>query len=171
MPPPPPPSPYAPVYVTNRAKFSLLSPAHLETPLDMPQQITGTYGNQEFVMQAWVSADEYGVTMSLFNGFGASLGELSFTETGISLVSGVFPASAKPEYIIADFQFCFYRADALSHALKSCGLTLETRRNGQTEIRTIRERKEKIVEIEKTSEMIRYTNHLRKYAYTLEGVF
>ena len=172
----PPASPYSPVYVTDRAAYRLLSPAYLEAPLDMPQQLAGRYGKQEAVVQVWVVADEQSVTMALFNSFGTSLGELSFTESGISLSSTVFPASMKPEYIIADFQFCFYRIDAISQALKNSGLTFNVRHQDPGdqetfEVRSIFEGPRLIIEIEKTARMIRYTNHLRDYAYTLEGAF
>jgi hypothetical protein len=86
------------------------------------------------------------------------------------------PASLKPEYIVADFQFCFYRADALEAALESCGLALTTERRpggaeGPVEARTISDGKKSIIEIEKTKNAVRYRNHVRGYAYTLGGEF
>lgn len=168
---PEPPSPYAPVYITDRGKYSLLPPAELEYPMDMPQQISGRFGTRELVMNAWIQADHTQITMVLFNSFGTGMGEVFFREGSVSLSSPLFPPSLKPEYIIADFQFCFYRAGALSRALEDCGLALSVEQDGYREIRTITERKKPVIKIEKTKTVLRYTNYLRDYSYTLEGDF
>lgn len=169
-------SPYGPVYVTDRSKYTLLPPSDIEAPLDMPQQIRGRYGIQEFVMDAWALADERGIDLTLLNSFGAGMGELRFSEGELSFSSTLLPPLVKPEYIVADFQFCFYRIDALIPALKACGLQLVAEQRltvdeGCSEIRTISEGKKIIIEIEKTSTAVRYRNHLRDYAYILGGVF
>jgi hypothetical protein len=167
---------FSPVYVTDRAKFVLLPAAEIEAPMDGPQQISGSYGKQEFIMEAWVKADENEVNMALFNSFGADMGDFSFRDEGILLSSPVFPDSFKAEYLAADFQFCFYKAEALETALKKCGLSLELEKTGLEqanyhEIRRIREGEKVIIEIEKTGEQVRYRNLLRGYSYTLGGSF
>jgi hypothetical protein len=167
---------FSPVYVTDQAKYVLLPPSNIAVPLDMPQQIWGMYGKQEFVLDAWVQADEQAVNMVLFNSFGAGMGEISFYEKGIAFSSLVFPASLKPEYIIADFQFCFYQTDAVSTALKACGLSLFTEQQSAgegeyKEIRRIVEGTHTVIEIEKTKTRVRYTNYVRGYTYTLGGDF
>jgi hypothetical protein len=143
----------------------------------MVQQVTGRYGNQEFVLDAWVKADDGGITIALFNALGADMGQLSFDAAGISFVSAAFPPALKPEYIAADFQFCFYRVDALVPALKASGLTLVVAINdtaapdGGKELRTIYAGRKRIIEIVKTTETVQYTNFLRDYSYTLRGAF
>jgi hypothetical protein len=169
-------SPYSPVYITENSKYILLPPSDIEVPLDMPQQIAGRYGKQEFVMDAWALADEEGITLAILNSFGANMGELKFSEGALSFSSPLLPSSIKPEYIVADFQFCFYRADALADALKACGLDFAaeqrlTESDGYIEVRTIAEGERIIIEIEKTVSAVRYQNHLRGYAYTLGGAF
>jgi hypothetical protein len=160
------------VYVTDRARYTLLSPAAIEFPLDGPQQIEGRYGSEEFILEAWVKADESGLTMALFNSFGADFGELSLDDTGVSFVSTVFPPSVKGEYVAADFQFCFYRVDLLREALGAAGLTLITQTGSRgEERRIIRAGKRTIIEVEKSPGMVTYINHLRGYAYTLRGAF
>ena len=172
-----PPKPlFAPVYVTDRAKYTLLPPADIEKPMDSYQQIAGTYGKHEFLLDALVVADEKGITVSLFNSLGTSMGEVFFDEKAASFSSSVFPTSFKPEYIIADFQFCFYRAEKLTEALGACGLTFaaerrQTAERGPVETRAIFERGKKIAEIEKTDKTIAYTNYLRGYSYALAGGF
>jgi hypothetical protein len=168
-------SPFSPVYVTDSAKYTLLPPSEIEKPLDGQQQITGSYGNQAFVMDAWVQADENEVNIALFNSFGVDMGELSFWEDGVSFSSTVFPPALKAEYIAADVQFCFYRVDSLMAALKKCGLTLIVEihdgMDGWKEVRKILSGKKELIEIEKTETTISYTNFLRGYAYTLRGAF
>jgi hypothetical protein len=139
----------------------------------MAQQISAVYSGRDYLFYAWVKADETGTVMAIFNSFGAGMGELSYREGMVSFSSPFFPPSLKPEYIMADFQLCFYEIEAVSRALKGCGLGLETEKDGVggREIRRISDGKKLIIEIEKTKTAIRYVNHLREYAYTLEGEF
>jgi hypothetical protein len=155
--------PYA--YLTDSAKYILLPPAAIEKPVDMAQHISALYNGQRFYFSAWVLADENRIDMSLFNELGAAMGELSYREGVVSLSSAVFPESLKPEYIVADFQLCFYDPDLLARALKDCGLVLETL-NSQ---RRVFSGETLIIEIEKTSGAVKLVNHLRGYSYILEG--
>jgi hypothetical protein len=157
--------PYA--YLTNRSKYTLLPPAAIEMPVDMAQHISALYNGQRSYFSAWVLADENGIDMSLFNELGAAMGELSYKEGAVSMSSAVFPQSLKPEYIVADFQLCFYDPDLVRAALKDCNLVLETENNQ----RRIFDGKSLIIEIEKTSGAVKIVNHLRGYSYTLEGEF
>ncbi|MDR0386970.1 MAG: DUF3261 domain-containing protein [Treponema sp.] len=142
----------------------------------MAQQITGSYGEQGWVMEAWVQADETRINMTIFNSFGGTLGDLSFRDGEIRFTSGILPASLKAEYILADFQFCFYKPETLAAALEDAGLTLMVERTatedgGYRETRAVFDGKDRIIDIEKTSSSVTYANHLRGYAYTLEGAF
>ncbi|MDR2784985.1 MAG: DUF3261 domain-containing protein [Treponema sp.] len=168
-------SPYAPVAITDRINYFLLPPQAIEDPLDMPQQVTGRYGEQEFIMDGWVQANERGITIALFNTFGAETGYLAFTDGSVSFFSSVFPPALKAEYIVADFQFCFYRVDLLSQALKDSGLRLVVEiRDGleeSQEVRTIFAGKKPVVEVVKTGSAVSLKNFLRDYSYTLRGIF
>jgi hypothetical protein len=155
--------PYA--YLTDRSKYILLPPAGIERPVDMAQRISALYNGQRFYFSSWVLADENGIDISFFNELGAAIGDLSYREGVVSLSSTVFPKSLKPEYMIADFQLCFYDPDLLARALKDCGLVLET----QNSHRRIFKGKNLIIEIEKTPGAVKLVNHLRGYSYILEG--
>ena len=157
--------PYA--YLVDRSKYFLLPPTAIEKPVDMAQYISALYSGQRSYFSAWVLADENGIDMSLFNELGAAMGELSYREGAASMSSTVFPQSIKPEYIVADFQLCFYDPDLLSKALKGCGLVLETENNH----RRVFEGRRLIIEIEKTSGAVKLVNYLRNYSYILEGEF
>ena len=153
------------VWLTDTSKFILLSPQNIEKPLDGYQFMSASFAGQSYYMNSWVKADETGMDIILLNEMGANLGELIWRDGKISFSSTVFPASMPPEYIIADFQFCFYNSAALNQALKNSGLVLV-----ETEMaRNIFMKNTLIIEITKGQNSITLNNHLRGYAYTLEG--
>jgi len=155
------------VYLTGSSKYILLPPGNIENSMDMAQQISASYKDMEYFINAWVKADETGMEMILLNELGAHMGELSYRNGQVSFSSPVFPSSMKPEYIIADFQLCFYNAMALRKALEACGLSFEDTGNS----RRIFQGKTLIIEVEKSRNTVKLVNHLRGYTYTLEGNF
>ena len=157
--------PYA--YLTDRVKYVLLPPEGIEKPMDMVQYISAEYVGQSFFTNAFVRADETGIDIVLLNELGASMGELSYRGDAVNFSSSVFPASLKPEYIVADFQFCFYDPLLLRQALKGSGLVLEI----EGTARRIRDGKKLIMEIDKANDSVRLVNHLRGYTYIIEGNF
>jgi len=155
------------VYLTDSAIFFLLPPKEIESSMDMAQRISASWQGRDYSFNAWVKADEAGMEMILLNELGANMGELSYMNGQVSFSSPVFPKSLKPEYIIADFQLCFYNADTLRKALENCGLSLENTEDR----RRIFQGKTLIIEIERGRNAVKLVNHLRGYAYTLEGSF
>jgi hypothetical protein len=145
----------------------LLSPDGIEKPLDMAQFISASYGGRNYFFNAWVKADETAMDMTLFNEFGATMGDLSYRDGLIDFSSSIFPNSLRPEYIVADFQLCFYNPLLIRRALEDCGLSLEIQGN----TRRVLKGKDMIIEIEKNNSNVRFINHLRGYTYTLEGDF
>jgi hypothetical protein len=160
---------YGPVLVSGDASFSLLAPEYIEKNLDMLQRISGNYGNNHFDMNVWIKADADGMSMELFNDMGNSLGRLVYTGKELDFNSSYFPRGLKAEYAVADFQFCFYRIEALRSALGK--LRLETERAVDFERRLFYDGDRLIIGIEKSAGAVRYTNHLRGYAYTILGDF
>jgi len=155
------------VWLANNAQFFLLPPEGIENPMDMPQLVSASYGGKDYALNTWVQADESGMSMTLVNELGANMGELSYRGGAVSFSSSVFPQSLGGEYIVADFQLCFYNAPALRQALKDCGLSFE---DAET-VRRVLQRKNVIIEIDKGPNIVRLVNHLRGYVYTLEGEF
>jgi hypothetical protein len=159
------PVPY--VWLADSSKYILLPTKDIEHPLDMPQLVSASYGGRDYLLNTWVKADETGINMTLINELGANMGELSYRDEAVSFSSSVFPPSLRPEYIVADFQLCFYQTPALRRALEGCGLSLED--TGDS--RRILQGKTAIIKIEKTRNAVRFDNYLRGYTYTLEGDF
>ena len=159
------------VDLTDSSKFVLLPPGGIEQDMDMAQFLSAEFLGQNYFFNAWVKANEDAIEMTLFNELGASIGELSYRNGAVSFSSTIFPSSViksfKPEYVIADFQLCFYDPFLLDKSLKDIGLVLEIK-DGR---RRILNGNEVIIEIKKTENTVELVNHLRKYAYTLEGDF
>ena len=154
-------------YLTNSSKYILLPPEGIENAIDMTQQISASYKGRDFFFNALVIADESGIDITILNELGANLGDLSYRNGEVSFSSPIFPKSLKPEYIVADFQICFYNAFLLQQSLEDCGLFFECTENS----RRVIQGKTIIIEIEKSSGSVRLVNYLREYSYTLEGTF
>jgi hypothetical protein len=135
--------------------------------MDMAQFISASFMGQNYFFTAWVRANETGLDMTLFNDLGAAMGDLSYVDGIIDFSSRVFPRSVQPEYIVADFQLCFYDPVLLRRALQESGLSLEI----QGDTRRVFDGRNLIIEIERTHNKVSLVNHLRGYAYTLEGDF
>ncbi len=158
-------------YLTDNSKFILLHPGGIEQAMDMAQYISAEFRRQSYFFNAWVKADENAIEMTFFSEMGASIGDLSYKDGAVHFSSSVFPKSVmrafKPEYVIADFQLCFYDPFLLDNSLKDSGLVLKIEDGG----RRILSGNKVIIEIIKTETTVRLENHLRGYTYTLEGDF
>jgi len=161
------------INLTDNSKFFLLPTEGIEHVMDMAQFLSAEIRGQNYFLNAWVIANENAIEMIFFNEMGASIGELSYKNGVADFASTVIPKSVKryiePEYIIADFQLCFYDPFLLTKSLKDSGFIFEiTDSNGS---RRILSGDEVIIEIKKTENTIELINHLRRYSYTLEGAF
>jgi len=155
------------VWLADNSKFVLLPPEKIEKSMDMAQFISASWQGNDFYFNAWVKADENGMEMSLFNELGANMGSLSYKDSFLNFSSPVLPKSLSPEYIVADFQLCFYKTDALYQALENCGLALEI----DNTVRRIQKGNNTIIEIELKQDTVIFKNNLRGYSYTLGGDF
>jgi len=155
------------IYLIGSSKFFLLPAEDIENPIDNAQYISAYWQDKAFFFLVSVKADKAGMEMALVNEMGAPMGELSYRNGLVSFSSPIFPKSLKPEYIVADFQLCFYSAPALRQALEGYGLSFENTENSRRILRG----ETPIIEIEKDKNTVRLVNHLRKYSYTMEGIF
>ena len=164
------------VYLTDSSKFVLLPTEGIEQSMDMAQSVSAVFRGKDEFFNVYVKADENAIEMVFLNELGASVGELSYQKGAVNFSSTIIPnvviKSFRMEYVIADFQLCFYDPLLLEKSLKDCGLVLETnydgRRNGS---RRILSGNEVICEIKKTDSAVELVNYKWKYNYTLEGDF
>lgn len=159
------------VNLTDSTKFFLLPPEDIEKEMDMAQYLSAEFIGQNYFLVAWVKAGKNEIEMAFFNELGAGIGELSYKEDAVNFSSSVIPRAAlrylKPEYIVADFQLCFFEPDILGKALEDIGLVLEIENRN----RRIKDDNEVIIEIIKTGNSVKLINYLREYSYTMEGDF
>ena len=160
-----------PVYVTDKATFQLLPTALREKDIDAVQHITATFGARAFESDCLLIADGDVLSLTMLNEFGTTVGELNYNNDLVVFNTALFPSAVKAEYIVADVQFCLYRADALQAALEAIGLRLEVSAADGGETRAIFDGERKIIHIEKSAGTIAYTNVLRGYSYLLQGAF
>jgi len=133
----------------------------------MPQFVSASFGGKDYFLNAWVTADAAGLNIAMTNEMGANMGELSYRDGAVFFSSTLFPPSLRPEYIVADFQLCFYKTPELRQALEGCGLSFKDTMTG----RHVFQGQNVIIEIEKSQNVVKLINHLRGYVYTLEGDF
>jgi len=154
-------------WLTDSKKFTLLPTECIETHLDSQQLITASFNGRIFQAALWVKADETVLDITIVNEMGASLGELSYRNGSVSFSSSVIPGMLKPEYIVADFQLCFYNANELGKALEKSAFTFEETEKG----RRVLNGNTVIYEIEYGRNIVRLNNKTRGYSYTIEGNF
>jgi len=159
------------VNLTDSSRFVLLPTEEIEQAMDMLQFQSAEFMGQNYFFQAWVKADENAIEIVIFNDLGASIGELTYRNGAVHFSSTVFPRTVinlfKPEYIVADFQLCFYDPLVLGKSLNNIGLVLVVNDSG----RRILSGNDVIIEIKKTKNTVELVNHLREYAYIMEGDF
>ena len=160
-----------PVFVTDRATFHLLPTAMREKNIDAVQHISAKFGAREFESDCLLIADGEQLSLTMLNELGTTVGELNYNNDLVVFNTALFPSAIKAEYIVADVQFCLYRADALRAALEKIGLRFEVAATDGGETRRIFDGEKEIIHIEKTAERIAYTNVLRGYGYVLQGAF
>ncbi len=165
-----------PVYITDTASFTLLPTSAVEKKIDALQHFKAVFGEKEFESDCLLIADSEKLVMTILNNFGSTMGELNYNNNLVVFNSDLFPKSIKAEYIVADVQFCLYRSEDIKKALEAIGLTFtlssEARADGTfLETRCIFDGEKEIAHIEKTKDLITYTNRLRGYTYSLQGTF
>lgn len=175
-------SDFAPVYVTNSAKYAILSPSEMDGNMDAVQRMTASFGENEFECDVYVISDSEKLSMTILNEFGATLAELFYDGATLDFDSAVFPKNLNAEYIVADFQFCLYRADSVKAALEKIGVDFEISiacgENETTETRVLSKNGKVISKItkkygtssENAENLLQYMkieNFLRGYSYIL----
>ena len=179
-------SAFSPVYLTNSSQYALLPTEAMDGNLDGIQRMCADFGGTVFDFTVYAISDSTQLSMTILNEFGTTMGNLFYDGSNLDFDSAVFPKNLKAEYIVADFQLCFYKVDELKTALSKIGLEfenlLECGADGTcVDTRILRQKNKMISKITKTYaasdenssekteslKSIRYENFLRGYGYTL----
>jgi hypothetical protein len=160
-----------PVYITNSRAIYPLPPSDIKTPLDEAQLLEGTYGNQSFSLESWTIANDSLISISLFNSIGASFGSLFYSKDSIFFNSSFIKSKQiKPQYIVTDFQLCFYKTEPLQKMYSKHGLLFFENIQKETIIRGVIDQKDTIIKITRNPEMTLFKNHLRNYEYRIHHI-
>lgn len=160
-----------PVYITNSRAIYPLPPSDIKIPLDEAQLLEGTYGNQSFSLESWTIANDSLISISLFNSIGASFGSLFYSKDSIFFNSSFIKSKQiKPQYIVTDFQLCFYKTEPLQKMYSKHGLLFFEKIQKDTIIRGVIDQKDTIIKITRNPEMTLFKNHLRNYEYRIHHI-
>ena len=155
------------VSLTNSTTLEILPPSAMGGPFESYQQVEGSYRGQTYYLDTYVSADDERFLMLAFNSFGTKVFELEYTGSSVRFTAAFSTGSMKPEYILADFQLCFFPAEAVRKNVTAAGLSFEERKEGDALIRTVSTEGRLIIEIRRTAGEVRYNNVLRGYQYII----
>lgn len=160
-----------PVYITNSRAIYPLPPSDINIPLDEAQLLEGTYGNQSFSLESWTIANDSLISISLFNSIGASFGSLFYSKDSLFFNSSFIKSKQiKPQYIVTDFQLCFYKTEPLQKMYSKHGLLFFENIQKETIIRGVIDQKDTIIKITRNPEMTLFKNHLRNYEYRIHHI-
>lgn len=164
----------APVYYSDDRSVSLLPTSAMTQGIDMPQRIEGKYeksdgSSDSFEADSWVRANDSVLSITLFTGFGTTLGEITYSRDSVKAESSVMNVTKlKTEYLIADFQICFYPFEALRKNFEQAGFTFTENLSGAGNadfVRTLSENGKVILTATKKGPDINLVNELRHYSY------
>lgn len=173
----------APVYYSDTRSVELLPTAAMTEPIDMPQHIAGNFtkpdgSTDSFEADSWVRANDSILSITMFTGFGTTLGEITYERDSVKAESSVLDVTKmKAEYLVADFQVCFYPFAALKENFEKAGFIFVESRDGVASdgevsaagdyVRTLKEGDRVILVATKKAREISLVNELRKYSYRI----
>lgn len=158
----------AKVYYSDSRYIQLIAPQNSGISVEENQQMTGTYGEKNFSGESWMLLNDSVVHMMLFSSMGNTIAELVYTNDSLAFNSKWMNAEKmKPEYIIADIQFCYYPAPVLEKNFKAAGFAFAENQNGDILFRTLSDGNTLILKMEKSGNKIRLENVLRHYSYQI----
>lgn len=175
----------AAIYYSDSKYIHLLPTTSMEGSIDGIQHLDGTFSksfSQEnpnadtsttaFSGEVWVRANDSILSITLMGSFGVTIAELTYANDSVSFASSVIDVEKmKPEYVLADFQACFYPFDALHKNFDKFGFDFdELRTAGSGEPppdfeRTLTDNGKVILRIVRKANEIELVNELRHYKY------
>lgn len=160
----------AKIYYSDARYIQLIEPQNSGISVEENQLMTGSYGEKKFSGESWMLLNDTTVHMMLFSSMGNTIAELVYTKDSLAFNSKWMNAEKmKPEYIIADIQFCYYPASVLQKNFDAAGFTFVESQDGDVLHRTLFDGKTAILKMEKRGNKIVLQNLLRHYSYQIES--
>lgn len=157
-----------PVYLIDEKPVYLLDTEYIETTIDEEQYMEGYHGDESYLLQTMVVADETKIEQYAMTTFGAMVYFLQLDDTVLHFESPYVQDGMNPSYLAADFQLVYYKPEAVRQMLNEAGLVLKIDKNDSLEIRTIYHNDSQIIEIRKEKDRVVFTNYLRNYGYSIQ---
>ncbi len=175
----------AAIYYSDSKYINLLPTTAMDGSIDGIQHLDGSFAKMptkensnadtsttEFSGEVWVRANDSILSITLMGSFGVTIAELTYANDSVSFASSVIDVEKmKPEYVLSDFQACFYPFDALHKNFEKFGFDFdELRTAGSGEPppdfeRTLTDNGKVILRIVRKANEIYLVNELRHYKY------
>ena len=171
-----------PVYYSDSKYINLLPTKAMTESIDDVQHLEGTFSKEassadlqadtsstSFSSDVWVRANDTILSVVLMGSFGTTIAELTFAHDSIHFESSLVDVEKmKAEYVLADFQACFYPFDVLQKNFEKFGFVFTENRStagdGDFE-RILTEDGKVIFRIVRKNKEIDFVNELRHYKY------
>lgn len=158
------------VYYSDSRYVHLLSPESFQNSVEEKQHIAATYGERKFSAESWMLLNDSLVHLMVFSPVGSVIAEIVYTEDSLFMESRWMDAQkVKPEYVVADIQFCYYPANALKENFRAAGLEFDESAEGNATVRTLSENGELLMKMERLDGVLSLENFLRHYSYRMES--
>jgi hypothetical protein len=165
---PPPSGAPHPVYITDTRAISLLPPSAGNQERSIHQAVEGYFGNTAVSFEGFVRMDRNEIIMIAMTPFGSGVYEIMYDGQKATVTGGMLPAGAKPEYMVADFQFCYFPADAVYRNVAAAGLNFRESTTASGWRRIIEDQGQVVMEVQRAGNELSFTNHLRHYGYIIK---
>lgn len=157
------------IFYSDERSVPLISPEKNSFSVEENQHVSGRFGDRSFSAESWMRINDSTIHLMIFGNIGNTLAELVYTEGSVSFKSSLIDGEKiKPEYILADIQFCYYPKEALERNFLPAGFSFVERRQGNVQVRELLENGRLILKMERTSSRIFLKNELRNYSYSIE---
>lgn len=108
------------IFYSDARSVSLIPPWENTFLTEENQHLSGTFGDRNFSGESWMLLSDSVIHVMLFGNIGNTLAELVYTKDSVSFESSVMDVKkVKPEYILADIQFCYYPKEVLERNFSS----------------------------------------------------
>lgn len=157
------------IFYSDERSVPLISPEKNSFSVEENQHVSGRFGDRSFSAESWMRINDSTIHLMIFGNIGNTLAELVYTEDSVSFKSSLIDGEKiKPEYILADIQFCYYPREVLERHFRNAGFSFVEERQGDVLTRKLLENETLILKMEKTAKRILLKNELRNYSYSIE---
>ncbi len=156
-----------PVFLTNAKSIVLLPTQALGGTVEVRQLMEGRYGSMTYSLEAYVKAGPEEIAMVALSGFGTEVYSLTYRNSGIEFTAVPFAGNPKPEYLVADFQLCYFPAAAVSSMVGAAGLAFTETKTDDGWRREVRDGDAVVIGVSRRGATIEFENRLRGYGYTI----